>query len=256
MALSNSSTCRACLRRLAQPFSIGNTMRSTAAIAMSMLNHQSRAKSTTRQAQDQGVVVRLLRDIPKFGREHAIFRVERGRMRNEWYPSKKAEYMTAQRFKELGLTKKDIGERDRGFLPITELDVAEKESTVPEPAIPAFKAPTVDPEVFRDLVATAIPETLTYFRKPIPVAPLPPTTKISPLIASSSAPSTAAENVPVGIFGSVSATDIIQQIKELLSNEPELARLQLEPQHIQFLGLEEGLDRLKALGRVGLLSLY
>jgi Ribosomal protein L9, N-terminal domain len=45
----------------------------------------------------------------------AIFRVEPGRMRNAWYPKKKAEYMTATRFQEMGLTRQDIGERDRAF---------------------------------------------------------------------------------------------------------------------------------------------
>lgn len=36
-------------------------------------------------------------------------------MRNQWYPTKKAEFMTDARFKELGLTKNDIGERDPMF---------------------------------------------------------------------------------------------------------------------------------------------
>lgn len=33
-------------------------------------------------------------------------------MRNMWYPTKKAEYMTAARLQQLGLSKTDIGERD------------------------------------------------------------------------------------------------------------------------------------------------
>jgi hypothetical protein len=45
----------------------------------------------------------------------SVFRVERGRMRNVWYPRKMAEYMTPTRFRELGLTKDDIGERDTLF---------------------------------------------------------------------------------------------------------------------------------------------
>jgi hypothetical protein len=49
-------------------------------------------------------------------------------MRNEWYPKKMAEYMTAERFKELGLTRDNIGERDPTFGTL-ETDVA---STAPE----------------------------------------------------------------------------------------------------------------------------
>ncbi len=33
-------------------------------------------------------------------------------MRNLWYPQKKAEFMTATRFKELGMTRADISDRD------------------------------------------------------------------------------------------------------------------------------------------------
>ena len=36
-------------------------------------------------------------------------------MRNKWFPQNKAEYMTAARFAELGLTRADVGERDPLF---------------------------------------------------------------------------------------------------------------------------------------------
>lgn len=36
-------------------------------------------------------------------------------MRNEWYPTQQAEYMTSTRMKELGLSTSDIGERDPLF---------------------------------------------------------------------------------------------------------------------------------------------
>ena len=44
-----------------------------------------------------------------------IFRVDRGRMRNIWYPNKQAEYMTSTRFDQLGLDPDDMGERDPLF---------------------------------------------------------------------------------------------------------------------------------------------
>jgi hypothetical protein len=54
----------------------------------------------------------------------SIFRVERGIMRNLWHPTKKAEFMTDTRLKQLGLTKKDVGERDPMFG--TQLEMAEE----------------------------------------------------------------------------------------------------------------------------------
>jgi len=107
--------------------------------------------------------------------------------------------------------------------------------------------------VFRDTLATAIPETLTFFRKPIPVPPPPPEARISPLIASqASAAALVAEKqkIPISIYGSVSATDVVHKIKALLANESELATVNLEPHHVAFLGLDDGSDRLKTLGRV------
>lgn len=68
----------------------------------------------------------------------AIFPVERGRMRNKWFPSNKAEYMTAIRFQELGLTREDVGERDTtfgtGLSEADEFDIPE-ETVASAPAI-------------------------------------------------------------------------------------------------------------------------
>lgn len=53
-------------------------------------------------------------------------------MRNQWYPANKAEYMTRQRFRELGLTEEDVGERDRAFGVINQ---AEEEDDIFEAAV-------------------------------------------------------------------------------------------------------------------------
>lgn len=62
----------------------------------------------------------------------AIFRTERGRMRNQWFPTKKAEYMTASRFQQLGLKRGDIGDRDATY---GTLEAAEVED-ISEPEVP------------------------------------------------------------------------------------------------------------------------
>jgi len=65
----------------------------------------------------------------------SIFRVDRGRMRNLWYPKHKAEYMTAQRFAELGLSKKhDVGEREYDFRAHEAGGGAAEDETVAAPA--------------------------------------------------------------------------------------------------------------------------
>lgn len=110
------------------------------------------------------------------------------------------------------------------------------------------------PEKTHTLLTTLIPETLNFFRKPIP-APAPPRearAKISPLVASANesnanpAPDT---NATLAIFGSVSPVDILSTIKARLVEDTEGRRLVLEPENIRILGLGEGADRIKALGR-------
>jgi hypothetical protein len=100
------------------------------------------------------------------------------------------------------------------------------------------------------LLATLIPETLVFYRKPIPApAPPPQAPSISPLVASANAPTTHDRNTPLAIFGSVSATDIVGHIKGLLVEDADGSRIILGPENIRFLGLAEDADRIKALGR-------
>lgn len=55
-------------------------------------------------------------------------------MRNLWYPKNKAEYMTVQRFAELGLSKgKDVGEREHDFRAHEKAGEAVKEEAAPAP---------------------------------------------------------------------------------------------------------------------------
>jgi len=65
--LNRSPTCLACLRRLAQPFGVVNGSSSAGTAQVSLV--QIRAKSNRLRPHDQGVVVRLLQDIPKYGRK-------------------------------------------------------------------------------------------------------------------------------------------------------------------------------------------
>ena len=56
-------------------------------------------------------------------------------MRNLWYPKNKAEYMTAQRFQELGMSRaKDVGEREHDFRAHENAREAAEEEPAPAPA--------------------------------------------------------------------------------------------------------------------------
>ncbi len=125
--------------------------------------------------------------------------------------------------------------------------------------------PYKQPEETLSLLATILPPTLTFVRKPIaaPVAPAPepvpePPLPRSPSLAANAASSQYAEPVPpapepvapisLAIFGSVSAHDILAVVKEALAVDSEGGRVALEEGSISILGLEEGEDRIKRLG--------
>lgn len=107
----------------------------------------------------------------------SIFRIERGIMRNIWYPTKKAEFMTDTRMKQLGLTKNDVGERDPMFGMQLELeeelvdDAVEAVAGLPRGAIPlaaaagqpALESPSPAPAVEIEHVAVSGP--MDMFRK-------------------------------------------------------------------------------------------
>ncbi|KAI0111684.1 hypothetical protein F4814DRAFT_450358 [Daldinia grandis] len=257
-------TCLDCLRRLVRP---------APASPPSFLSLQTRgAKSSTKAEEEdlQGIPVRLLQDIQGFGRRDAIIRVKPGRMRNYWFPKAQAEYMTRQRFKELGLTEAAIGVRDRSFG--TRLLIESE-------GVPAEEGPketkkskkdtlTLPPEETLALLEALLPPVLTFARKPIPaVVPAPPSneykpppTPRSPSLAPNAATSTnpAVEDITppsteeaasLAIFGSVSVNDILAFIRErLLEADPaQGGRVALEAESVQIQGLGAE-DRIKHLG--------
>ncbi|KAI1503755.1 hypothetical protein F5X99DRAFT_406753 [Biscogniauxia marginata] len=282
-SIVRTPTCLNCLRQLARPSPVTISLTQTRG-----------ARATKAELEDlQGIPVRLLRDIPAFGRKDAIIRVKPGRMRNIWFPKAFAEYMTKQRFLELGLTEAAIGVRDRTFgskLLLDESNAAAREPLAEDKQddhkSKRKEVLTLPPEETKALLDTFLPATLIFKRKPI-AAPIPepapapvpvpepePVAPRSPSLATHAAtsipvspppPSPFAVPTPVNaspslssqqqqqqqaIFGSVSTSDILAQIKEmLLEGDPQQgSRVALESEGVAIEGLEKDEDRIKRLG--------
>ncbi|KAI0015883.1 hypothetical protein F4780DRAFT_783730 [Xylariomycetidae sp. FL0641] len=269
--LTSSPTCLSCLRRLAtapQP----HLATTTTTRSFSVTPARSAAKLTKAELEDlQGIPVRLLRDIPAFGKKHAIIRVKAGRMRNLWFPRAAAEYMTKDRFRQLGLTEANIGVRDRTFGSKMMLDLqkGKLEKDLPKDHKNARKETlSLSPTETAQLLTDLLPAELVFTRKPIAPAaapaaatpPPPPAKPRSPALAANAAtsmpdpepaPAPAAPATPAherGIFGSVSAHDVLAQIKDLLSVDQHGARVALEVDAIVIGGLAPDEDRIKRLG--------
>ncbi|KAI1759564.1 hypothetical protein GGR53DRAFT_513189 [Hypoxylon sp. FL1150] len=266
--LARPPTCLGCLRRLAR--STASPSSSPPSLAFPWLTQTRGVKTTKAEEEDlQGIPVRLLRDIQGFGRKHAIIRVKPGRMRNFWFPKSLAEYMTRQRFQELGVTAAAIGVRDRTFGMKLQLeDDGDGTTVLAEDGPPGTRKSkkdmlTLPPEETLALLQTLLPPTLTFARKPIAAAPSTPPPRSPSLAANASASASLSEPAPaptttsspepaapVAIFGSVSTGDVLAAVKErLLAADPSQGgRVALEAEGVAILGLDAGEDRIKRLG--------
>ncbi|KAL1910390.1 hypothetical protein Sste5344_003639 [Sporothrix stenoceras] len=206
-------------------------------VGISINTNQYRGKKTKQDG--QGVVVRLLKDVTQFGRRDTILRVDRGRMRNFWYPRGMAEYMTAARIAELGPAAKIadlISFRDSSFVAEEDGVAGEEKIDTEAPVRHTITLKSVSSVSAAAHIETIIPASIIFYRKPI-------------------------SSETSAIFGSVSADDVANMVREVLlaSQDEEAMLVRVEPRDVHFIvpesqKTEEGdsastVDRIKALGR-------
>ncbi|KZF21143.1 hypothetical protein L228DRAFT_248915 [Xylona heveae TC161] len=247
-----STTCASCMKRISRGIES----------SPNPFVQQIRGKKKLAQ-QSSSLKVRLLQDVPKYGRRGAIIPVAAGRMRNQWYPNGMAEYVSTIQIRELGLEGAKF-ERDATFRP----DQPEKKTEIWEKKEKKAKkheqigvdVPLLSPQRVTEILTTVVPERIEFYRTPIAV---PREEKATPKSRSRAVNSAAAdlaaasEPAPgqevVGIHGSVSTADIASSIKALLGGNQETARVVLSAEDIHFVGRrrqqgEGETDRVKELG--------
>ncbi|KAI4270411.1 MAG: hypothetical protein L6R38_007128 [Xanthoria sp. 2 TBL-2021] len=240
-----SSQCLGYLRRLAGIHSA----------RLSPSFHQQ-VRGKKKNAKGPHVVnVRLLEDIQGYGRKGSIIPIAPGRMRNIYYPQRKAEYVTEAQMRTTN--QKDLlAERDFSFgLPQTQPDPQPMEEI-------AIGVPTklLTPKRTSEIIEAQVPSDIIFYRVPIATpepepAPSEPVGNSINAIGGEAPLRKALELEPsvTRIFGSVSTADIVESIKAVLWASEEGARVVLAPEDINInekesedLGIEA--DRLKALG--------
>ncbi|KAL9028076.1 MAG: hypothetical protein Q9196_003494 [Gyalolechia fulgens] len=222
--------------------------------------------------------VRLLEDIRRYGRKGrnpsfhrapplvpqltssplgSIIPIAPGRMRNTYFPQRKAEYVTAAQMRTID--RKDLlAERDFSFgTEQTEGDTKdEKDKLAVE-----VKMKLLGMKRASELIETLVPREMVFYRVPI-ANPKPEPEKPEPLGNSINAigGQVPAQRAPkpmplvTRIFGSVSTTDMVDSIKAVLAEDEEGARVVLGPEDVHIvegekseeLDIEE--DRLKTVG--------
>ncbi|KAL8981812.1 MAG: hypothetical protein Q9205_003510 [Flavoplaca limonia] len=204
------------------------------------------------------VNVRLLEDIRGYGRKGSIIPIAPGRMRNIYYPQRKAEYVTQAQLRTTN--QKDLlTERDFSFgIPQPQSEP----QTPPERAEKTFEVQTklLTPKRTCEIIEAQVPSELIFYRVPIAVpepelAPSEPVGTSINAVGGDAPVRKAPESVPSAtrIYGSVSVADIAESIKAILTTNEESARVVLPPEDIKIdepenedVGVDA--DRLKALG--------
>lgn len=103
------------------------------------------------------------------------------------------------------------------------------------------------------MVSTILPPTIKFYRSPI--APAQPAPRHSPSIPASSALSAAAQEVvasktpeKIPIYGSVTTADVAENVRAVLAEDAQGARVVIAPEDITFIGEGEEKERVKHLG--------
>ncbi|KAI4167865.1 MAG: hypothetical protein LQ343_006879 [Gyalolechia ehrenbergii] len=216
---------------------------------------QIRGKKKTAR-QPHIINVRLLEDIRGYGRKGSIIPVAPGRMRNIYYPQRKAEYVTAAQMRTISPT--DIlAERDFNF---GNEQVEEDTKLEEDNRVVDVKMKLLTMKRASELIETFVPQEMVFYKVPI-ANPKPEPEQPEPLGNSINAIGGAVpqqrtpEPMPLvtRIFGSVSTADMVDSIKAVLGEDEEGARVVLNAEDIQIVGekseeldIEE--DRLKTLG--------
>lgn len=196
----------------------------------------------------------------------SIVPISMGRMRNEWFPRKVAEYITQPELRTLRLNNTSV-ERDVEFGNtdlVTEAQGVGKASAKLEDAssFTVRKGPEVekvDPVRSMQLIDIFVPKTLDFYRQPIADEPKDEG-KSEPVGTGAAAELFAARRAreeklkasqPKDIYGSVSTHDIMVAVRAAMENNDEAARVTVSDTDIKFVdaGVEiEATGRVKHLG--------
>ncbi|KAF2766398.1 hypothetical protein EJ03DRAFT_353991 [Teratosphaeria nubilosa] len=214
------------------------------------------------------VPVRLLQDVEAFGRKGAIVPIATGRMRNEWFPRRIADYVTLPEQKTLRHNNVPV-QRDFAFgaappppAPATaDADAGTgggmSRSEVEVASMFQNKAPPerIDPERSIELLNIFVsPKGLEFYRQPImderEPEPEPEEPKRNPdlgsgagaelLAARASAPKTPPQPArPQAIYGSVSTKDVWTAVKAAMATNDEASRVAVHLEDVQFVDVRK-----------------
>ncbi|EDU51232.1 ribosomal protein l9 rnase h1 [Pyrenophora tritici-repentis] len=216
---------------------------------------QTRNISKKAKEAERNIIVKLLKDVPRFGRAGSYVPLNPSLMRNRWFPARVADYVPATQLKQLKAQDADMA-RDFAFGVRANLEEVEEEEEdhmgQRKQYVRPIEIAVLSPERSMELLDTFVPPTIDFYRQRIEQESQPRArmgasgaADILTAVAMSKAKSS-----PDAIYGSVSSADLVSTIRGALAHNDEAARVILNEADVKFLsGHEEGdPSRVKQLG--------
>ncbi|KAF9697123.1 hypothetical protein EKO04_004589 [Ascochyta lentis] len=237
--------CTSCIRRLAR-----HTWH-----ARAPQQQHIRALSKAAKEAERNIVVKLLKDVPRYGRAGAYIPLNPATMRNRWFPARVADYVPFKQLKLLKAQDVDMA-RDTSFgvrLSLEEVEEDEDLSAPRKPYVRPIEIEVLSPQRSMELLDTFIPPTIDFSRQRIEqekeAKPRYGASGAADVLtaAAMGAKPKASSNA---IYGSVSTADVAATLKAALAHNDEAARVIVNEADVRFVsGADEGdALRVKELG--------
>ncbi|KAF2191238.1 hypothetical protein K469DRAFT_622729 [Zopfia rhizophila CBS 207.26] len=215
---------------------------------------QIRSKSKAAKEAEHNIVVKLLQDVPRFGRAGSYIPTPPALMRNRWFPFRIADYVPAAQLKQLKAEGVTMA-RDVEFgIQRTLAEVEEEEEEIVQSThyVRPVEIDFLSPARSMELLTTFIPPTIDFARQPIEQNKVEGRPQLGASDAADilTAAATSTKSSSTGIYGSVSTADVAATIKAALAHNDEAARVLLSEHDIRFTeGHADGdSSRIKQLG--------
>lgn len=223
---------------------------------------QTRSLSKKAKEEERNIIVKLLKDVPRYGRAGSYVPLNPSLMRNRWFPARIANYVPAAQMKQLKSADVDTS-RDFSFGVRANLEEVEDEDEdegdtasylTKRRQVRPIEIEVLSPPRSMELIDAFVPNTIDFYRQRIEQEAQPKQQRYGASgaadILTAAAMASKAKAHPDAIYGSVSTTDLVQTIRGALAHNDEAARVILNEADVKFVtGHEEGdTSRVKQLG--------
>ncbi|KAH9871728.1 hypothetical protein J1614_005984 [Plenodomus biglobosus] len=222
---------------------------------------QTRTLSKKAKEDERNIIVKLLKDVPRYGRAGSYVPLNPSLMRNRWFPARIANYVPATQMKQLKASDIDTS---RDFSYGVRINLEEAEDHEGEEAddggfltrkrqVRPIEIEVLSPQRSMELIDAFVPNTIDFYRQRIEQESQPRErygASGAADILTAAAMGSKSRSHPDAIYGSVSTADLVQTIRGALAHNDEAARVILNEADVKFVtGHEEGdTSRVKQLG--------